>query len=64
MKLPVSYSLGNREASLDKDALMRNALAEQAATPVANSVDDFQKQVLKDAEFWQGLAKQVGLKGD
>jgi tripartite-type tricarboxylate transporter receptor subunit TctC len=43
---------------------MRNALAEQAATPVANSVDDFQKQVLKDAEFWQGLAKQVGLKGD
>lgn len=43
---------------------MRNALAEQAATPVANSVDDFQKQVIKDAEFWQGLAKQVGLKGD
>ena len=28
MKLPVAYTLGNREASLDKDALMRNALAE------------------------------------
>lgn len=28
MKLPVAFTLGNREASLDKDALMRNALAE------------------------------------
>ena len=28
MKLPVAYTLGNRAASLDKDALMRNALAE------------------------------------
>ena len=28
MKLPVANTLGNREASLDKDALMRNALAE------------------------------------
>lgn len=28
MKLPVAFSLGNRLASLDKDALMRNALAE------------------------------------
>lgn len=29
MKLSVAYTLGNREASLDKDALMRNALAEK-----------------------------------
>ena len=43
---------------------MRNALAEQAATPVANPVDEFQAQVVKNAEFWQNLAKQVGLKGD
>jgi hypothetical protein len=28
MKLPVAFSLGNRQASLSKDALMRNALAE------------------------------------
>lgn len=28
MKLPVANTLGNREASLDKDALMRNAVAE------------------------------------
>lgn len=28
MKLPVAYTLGNRAASLDKDALMRNAVAE------------------------------------
>lgn len=28
MKLPVVFSLGNRQASLDKDALMRNALGE------------------------------------
>ena len=28
MKLPVTFSLGNRQASLEKDALMRNALAE------------------------------------
>lgn len=29
MKLPVAFTLGNREASLDKDALMRNAIAEK-----------------------------------
>lgn len=28
MKLPVAYTLGNRAASLDQDALMRNAIAE------------------------------------
>lgn len=28
MKLPLAYTLGNRAASLDKDALMRNAVAE------------------------------------
>jgi hypothetical protein len=28
VKLPVANTLGNREASLDKDALMRNAVAE------------------------------------
>ena len=28
MKLPVVFSLGNRQASLDKDELMKNALAE------------------------------------
>lgn len=28
MKLPVAATLGNRAASLDKDALMRNAVAE------------------------------------
>ena len=28
MKLPVAFTLGNRAASLDKDALMRNAVAE------------------------------------
>lgn len=43
---------------------MKAALAEQAATPVANSVDDFQEQVKRDAAFLQGLAKQIGLQGD
>jgi hypothetical protein len=28
MKLPIAHTLGNRDASLDKDALMRNAVAE------------------------------------
>lgn len=28
MKLPVAYSLGNRAASLDQDALMRNVVAD------------------------------------
>lgn len=28
MKLPVAYSLGNRAASLDQDALLRNGIAE------------------------------------
>jgi hypothetical protein len=28
VKLPIAFTLGNRQASLDKDALMRNALAE------------------------------------
>lgn len=28
MKLPLAFTLGNRAASLDKDALMRNAVAE------------------------------------
>lgn len=28
MKLPIAYSLSNRQASLDKDALIKNGLAE------------------------------------
>lgn len=28
MKLPVAYTLGNRAASLDQDAVMRNVVAE------------------------------------
>lgn len=28
MKIPLAYTLGNRQVSLDQDALMRNAMAE------------------------------------
>ncbi len=43
---------------------MMAALAEQAATPVANPVDDFNAQVKKDAAFLQDLAKKINLQGD
>lgn len=43
---------------------MKATLAEQAATPVANSVDAFNAQVKKDAAFLQALAKKINLQGD
>lgn len=41
---------------------MHNALAAQAAEPVANSVEDFQAQVKRDFAFWKSLAEAVNLK--
>lgn len=40
---------------------MRSILAAQAATPVGNSVPDFQKQVTRDFEFWKKLAVENNL---
>lgn len=39
-------------------------LAEQAATPVANPVDEFNAQVKKDAAYFQAIAKKINLQGD
>jgi tripartite-type tricarboxylate transporter receptor subunit TctC len=43
---------------------MKATLAEQAATPVASTVQAFNEQVKKDTVFLQGLAKKIGLQGD
>ncbi|NYT84783.1 Bug family tripartite tricarboxylate transporter substrate binding protein [Pollutimonas harenae] len=44
------------------DPEMKKALANQAAEPVADSVDDFNQQVKKDFEFWKSLADAINLK--
>ncbi|AZG15536.1 MULTISPECIES: tripartite tricarboxylate transporter substrate binding protein [Cupriavidus] len=43
---------------------MKEILAEQAATPVAQPVDAFNEQVKKDFAFWQRLAKEVNLQAE
>ena len=43
---------------------MTAILAEQAATPVANSVEVFNEQVKKDAAYFQAIAKKINLQGD
>jgi len=43
---------------------MTAILAEQAATPVANSVAAFNEQVTKDAAYFQSIAKRINLQGD
>jgi tripartite-type tricarboxylate transporter receptor subunit TctC len=40
---------------------MRELLKQQGATPVGNSVADFNAQIVKDAEFWRRLAREVNL---
>jgi tripartite-type tricarboxylate transporter receptor subunit TctC len=40
---------------------MRAVLFQQGATPVANSVTEFNKQVERDAKFWAKLAHDVDL---
>lgn len=44
------------------DPKMRNLLAEQAAEPVADSVDDFNAQDKRNFEFWKSLADAIDLK--
>jgi tripartite-type tricarboxylate transporter receptor subunit TctC len=41
---------------------MVDILAAQAASPVGNSVTDFNEQVKRDAAFWAGLAKSINLR--
>jgi tripartite-type tricarboxylate transporter receptor subunit TctC len=43
---------------------MKAILADQAATPVAQPVDEFNAQVKKDFAFWQQLAKDVNLQAE
>ena len=43
---------------------MKEILAEQAATPVAQPVDEFNAEVKKDFAFWQRLAKEVNLQAE
>lgn len=41
---------------------MIDVLAEQAAEPIANSVDDFNEQIKRDFDFWKSLAEAIDLK--
>jgi tripartite-type tricarboxylate transporter receptor subunit TctC len=41
---------------------MVELLGAQAASPVGNSVADFNEQVKRDAAFWAGLAKSINLR--
>lgn len=41
---------------------MTKTLQDQAAEPVADSVDDFNEQVKRDYEFWKSLAEAINLK--
>ena len=41
---------------------MKDILAAQAASPVGNSVADFNQQVKREAQFWSGLAKSINLR--
>lgn len=43
---------------------MKEILAEQAATPVAQSVDEFNAEVKKDFLLWQRLAREVNLQAE
>lgn len=43
---------------------MKAILAEQAATPVAQPVDEFNVQVKKDFQLWQRLAQEVNLQAE
>ena len=43
---------------------MTKILTEQAATPVANTVDAFNAQIKKEAVFFQDLAKQINLQAE
>ncbi|GAP35553.1 tripartite tricarboxylate transporter substrate binding protein [Piscinibacter sakaiensis] len=41
---------------------MVEILAAQAASPVGNTVADFQEQVKRESQFWAGLAKSINLR--
>ena len=41
---------------------MVEILGAQAASPVGNSVSDFNEQVKRESQFWAGLAKAINLK--
>ncbi len=43
---------------------MKAALADQAAWPVAQPVDEFNERIKKEAAFLQDLAKKINLQGD
>jgi tripartite-type tricarboxylate transporter receptor subunit TctC len=43
---------------------MKAALADQAAWPVAQPVDEFNERIKKEAAFLQDLAKRINLQGD
>ena len=58
MKLPIAYSLGNREASLDQDSLMRNALAEKDA---ASGIIRARKRPAIESAFTTSAAIGQGL---
>ena len=75
MEVYISYSL-YAPAKTPRDALermqqevhavihtpeMEEILAAQAATPVGNSVAEFNKEVLSEARLWERLVKDTGL---
>ena len=41
---------------------MRDILAAQAATPVGNTVAEFNQQVRRESQFWAGLARSINLR--
>lgn len=43
---------------------MKEILATQAATPVGNSIANFNQQVKREAQFWASLAKAINLRAE
>lgn len=59
---PVLEKMQQAVHTVVMDPEVKQILAAQAAVPVADSVDDFNKQVKKDFEFWKSLAEAIDLK--
>ena len=60
MKLPIAYTLGNREASLDKDALLRNGLVEVDGDPQQGGLIKARKRPALESAYVAASAAAVG----
>ena len=61
---PILEAMQKAVHQVAMSADMKAALADQAAWPVAQPVDEFNERIKKESAFLQDLAKKINLQGD